>query len=339
VKLALTADLHFDLRLRYSKPDANTGLTTRLADHVECWRWIVDTAVEQGCDQLVVLGDVFESRTEIDVAVIDTVCREFHSASERIPLTVLAGNHDCRLRTADVTSTSALLGAASVVREFCMEEDVAYIPWNDNPEVIHEHIKGAVGAGARFVLGHWLVQGIFPGESGVPQEYMAAHHFARIILGDVHKKMKVGKNIWYCGSPMHLDYREAGNVPGFYVLDTKASTDGTFAFIENKKSPRFHLLTDDAPKPEGTLDKRDFVRVQIEDADAARETTEWVQRITEQVETNSVEVGDTTPRIEMKASDGYEEILRRYCQFVGLEEDRVEAYVQEGMEILAEAGT
>ncbi|MBM3494209.1 MAG: hypothetical protein FJX72_07805, partial [Armatimonadetes bacterium] len=112
-RVALTADLQLQLQPRYSTISSE-GITTRLQDFIHCLGWVADSAVAEGCDALFVLGDLFDSRTTIDVTVIDRACRAFAEIAKRIEVHVLVGNHDAYLRTPTFNSTQMLSGVATV---------------------------------------------------------------------------------------------------------------------------------------------------------------------------------------------------------------------------------
>jgi DNA repair exonuclease SbcCD nuclease subunit len=314
MKIALTADLHFDLRMRYSHPDTEF-ITTRMRDHVECFRWIVEEAKSRYCSALYVLGDVFECRTEIDVGVLDIVCREFNRArSLTLPITVLAGNHDCQTRDSTRSSIRALEGIASVVFAPTIIGPCALVPWSDSEETLAGHVSQVAGdKSVEYLFTHCLVRDLYPGGGGVSLETLRPDRFMRIILGDVHTPVDLG-NMQYCGAPMHLDYGDAGRDAGFWILDTD---DDSLQFVGNASSPRFHVI-----KHEDSVDVAkpvdiDFVRVEIENPEEAARVTAKVQRKSKWVETNSVETADIPLRVEVHTSDAHADVIRSYCDYKG----------------------
>ena len=100
-RVALTADLQLQTQPRYSTI-ASSGATSRLVDFIECLDWIVKEASNQGCDALFILGDLFDSRTVIDVSVIDLACRAFARASANLEIHELVGNDHAYLRSPSI---------------------------------------------------------------------------------------------------------------------------------------------------------------------------------------------------------------------------------------------
>lgn len=76
MKWLLFSDPQFDEQWSYAKPGA-TGLSTRLTHQIECLDWAFKTAKQHKCSGLITMGDVFDSRTELSLPVIDAVCAAY----------------------------------------------------------------------------------------------------------------------------------------------------------------------------------------------------------------------------------------------------------------------
>lgn len=335
MKICITADLQFAEHARYSRVLPN-GLTSRLQDILDCWAWIVDESASWSCDALVIVGDVFDSRTTIDLPVIDTVCRAFHEASKRVKLYILVGNHDSYLKTPAINSIQAFRGFAEIYEEPMVKpwsEPVAFVPWMDDVTAFRKAIESVAKKGVSYLFTHAMVEGAVPGGKGIPLSYLQPHKFARVFLGDVHDPLDLAENVHYVGSPLQIDYRDAGGRRGFCILDTE---DDEFTFIENERSPRFHILDDadtEAVRP------GDFVRVKTDDPDIAAEAVEAVKGKAQWVESECVEVEDQEPRMDVRTKDAHGDVLRCYCEHQGFEGEDADKVVALGMDILEEART
>lgn len=340
MKFAVCADLQFDLYKRLSTPHPNGG-TSRLADALACWDWIVDTAVKRGCEHLLVLGDIFESRTTLDLPVLDLVCRAFERASKKIGLTILAGNHDSYLRHAGINSIQAFKGYATVIdtpacAEYAIGVWFGFVPWTEDLTAFRESVDTVSKEGAKFLFSHVLLEGATGGGKGVPLEYLQAEKFDYVVLGDVHDSQAMAENVFYVGSPMQIDWRDAGQHRGFYVF----SGNG-FDYVENTISPRFFVVTNEAEAR--VAGEGDFVRIRVPDGkedEAKKVVTLLERRKAAWVESGAVKVEETVPRLKVSASDAHADALTKYTRLMLPEdEDVIADLVSVGLDLLNEART
>jgi len=87
------ADLHLGVE-NYGRPDAATGLHTRLLDFLRSFDFIVDTAITRQVDLALFCGDAFRSReplTNLQCLFAERIRRLVEA---EIPVLILAGNHD-----------------------------------------------------------------------------------------------------------------------------------------------------------------------------------------------------------------------------------------------------
>ncbi|MYB76555.1 MAG: exonuclease SbcCD subunit D [Chloroflexi bacterium] len=86
IKFLHAADIH----LGYQQ----YGLEQRYDDFSEAFRWIIDTALEERVDFLLLAGDLFEKRT-LDPRTLLIAVTEFERLREaRIPVVAIEGNHE-----------------------------------------------------------------------------------------------------------------------------------------------------------------------------------------------------------------------------------------------------
>jgi DNA repair exonuclease SbcCD nuclease subunit len=307
-----------------------TGLTTRLLHLIECWRWIVETSRKAGCEGIFVLGDVFNSRTEIPLGVLDLVCREFHEASQDLTIIVLVGNHDSLLRSPERNSLQVFRGYAQVVEKPCLYRKFFLMPWMED----FQEYRKAVDTMSKkskpdYLLSHVMLEEAgYPGK-GIPLAYLYPKRFKHILLGDVHEPKVISKQARYVGSPLQIDFRDVGQDRGFYTLDDKTNL---LTFWRNDHSPRFHMLSS---ADVSGVEEIDFVRVKTDDPAVALAAIKAAQEITPWVEGTVVETDDKPPRIAVHTKDTDEEVLGRYASYQGRGGDK--GLVDLGLEILKEA--
>jgi len=332
MKVAITGDLQFAEQSKLSHLTAE-GITSRLAQQVECFEWIADTAVERDCEGLLVLGDIFDPRRSIPVPVLDRTCRAFAYAATKLWVSALAGNHDIYGRKATINSLQALLGNATVWDEPGTEGVFAYVPWMDDPDEYRKAV-GTVSRDndARYLLSHVMIEGAVPADVGKAKKDLRPHRWDRIFLGDIHEPMDFDPNIQYAGAPQQHHFGDAAGARGFFILDTGTNE---IEFIENEISPRFHKVTDLSYIREHVREG-DFVRVCPDDPDDALALAAHARQKTTWVEVEAVVFADEEPpRLEISTAQTSDELLRRYVAHTYA--DDPEDLVSLGLEILLEA--
>lgn len=336
-RVALTADLQIQSQPRYSTLAAS-GVTTRLEDFIACLEWIVRSALEEGCDTLFILGDLFDSRTVIDVCVIDRACRAFAEAAEKIDVHVLVGNHDAYLRTPRLNSTQMLSGIATVHETVESVGPFVVVPWTDNADDYKASLAKADALKKRskslldFLLSHGMFGEAVPMAKGLPIEWLQSGKWRGVYLGDVHDPVVLSKKptIRYVGSPLQIHFGDAGRKRGFVVLDTHTAKH---KFITNDVSPRFHIITeiDDIEDP---ATDRDFFRVKVDDADLADVLAAEAKKLSSWVEVETSSRTDSSVRITAAGALSDADLLAAYCKHVMVDASLL---VPLGLELLAEA--
>lgn len=332
---AVTADLQFDTQIRYStlRPD---GITSRLHDSIECFRWIVRAAEAARCESLFVIGDIFDSRTQIDVSVIDLVCRAFADATEALSIYCIVGNHDSYLRTPRLNSLQMLSGSAHIIEEPTLIADTFQcLPWSDDPSDVRDMLRR--NTRGRYLLTHATLKGSIPAvaDRGLPLAWFdRSPPWEAVLLGDIHDPMVLRDDplIRYTGAPLQIHFGDAGKPRGFVILDDE---DSSVSFVENDVSPRFHVLRSwEEELPE--IGTADFVRVSSSDPEIAQELASAAQECTANVEVPSIVDDDhEEPRLAVSTTQASRDTIRDYVtHMLG---SPVEALIDDGVRIFEEA--
>lgn len=329
--VCLSSDWQFADYARLSKM-TEKGITSRLTEFVECFVWMVKLAADRGVYSHIILGDLFDDRVAVPVTVLDTVCGVFADAAPIAEFDILVGNHDAALRSPHITSLRALQGFATIHYAPRAKGPFGFVPWVDDADRLSNWCAQVADAGARFLCAHVMVQGAVPNAKALPPSALHPECFERVLLGDVHDPVAVKPNIQYIGAPLHINFGDAGKKRGIWFLDTDT---GAMEFVENTRSPKFHNIT--ARADLANVDPKDYVKVRIEDYDAASEviTTLLEDGFDGWIQSEAVEVEDSAPRLEVQSKDRIEDVLRRYCDHVGVKD--TDAMVALGKEIIDEA--
>lgn len=280
MKLAIFSDLHAHNHQQFATVNKD-GRNSRLMDCVNIIYQVADAVRDYECDGVVFVGDLFHSRTKIDVDVLDETCCAFEHlvGTTKKPVFMLRGNHDTLDESATADSLSVFDGwpDITVVRNPMIQEMMGVhlwmVPWMSDPrpyfqQIENEHRQRFRGYSEPAVLFlHQAVsEGAVSGERRVAAKLsindIPCHLFGDVIAGDYHKFQLIPPNFMYCGSPLQLTAGEAGDAKYIHILDTDS---GDITHIETG-APKFHLFEN--PKLLHTainnglsVDlKRDFVR-------------------------------------------------------------------------------
>ena len=323
---SVISDLQLDSYTRLSSL-LSSGATTRLMDILSAVRWAADCTIQQGIKDLIVCGDVFDDRSSIDLSVIDSTCRLFAELSEKLNVWILAGNHDSYLRHPGFNSLQMFRGLAQVRDAPQVDGEWAFVPWVDDLDTYRGWIDiVSQNSDAKILFTHLLLDGVAKGK-GAPVDILRPDRWDWIFLGDVHDPCVVRDNALYTGGLCQIDFRDAGGERGFYVFDGKKPK-----YVHNTLSPKFHVVTDQAPPAR----KGDFVRVKSGDVGKAAELAQKCRAAGMQVECIGVAEENAESRINVGLRDSHEENFRRYARFVqpDMADEELDQVTKEAMEII-----
>lgn len=116
MKIVHTADLHIGLEA-HGPINPHTGLPHRLGDFLTALDQVVDTAIEQRADLVVMAGDIYKGRDPTPTHQREFARRVLRLSQAGIPLFLLAGNHDLpnavsRATSIDIFSDLAIEGVS-----------------------------------------------------------------------------------------------------------------------------------------------------------------------------------------------------------------------------------
>ncbi|MEE2700594.1 MAG: exonuclease SbcCD subunit D [Chloroflexota bacterium] len=93
MKLLHFSDLHIGVE-NYGRPDAETGMSTRLVDFLTSYDELVHYAISNEVDAVLFAGDAYKSRDPSQTHQREFAKRVARLAGENIPVYLLTGNHD-----------------------------------------------------------------------------------------------------------------------------------------------------------------------------------------------------------------------------------------------------
>lgn len=245
VRFLHTADWQIGMTRRHLGEEAQARFA---AARIDAIRRIGDLAREQGCDFVVVCGDIFETNQ----LSRQTVGRALEAlASVPVPVYLLPGNHDPLDPLTVYRSPQFVRDRPDNVRVLESAEPVTVseavqlipAPWtgkHPDHDLVGAAVTSALGGigmptvgstgPLRIVVGHGAVDALDPDrgnraaiELAPLEQELASGRLHYVALGDRHSRTSVGSSgaIWYSGAPEVTDHRETQ--PGdVLVVDLEA---------------------------------------------------------------------------------------------------------------------
>lgn len=321
-KFLFFSDLHCHAHSQYSHQLPN-GRNSRLQDCLNIIDQARQVAVDRQCSAVILVGDLFHSRTKIDVDVFSATWSAIKDLADAgLHVVLVKGNHDSYTKIGETHSLEAFKPIAHVV-DVPQRFEIAgcsFVAEPYTPNVgdligrleasapadillLHQALReGSIGAAG--LTGH--------GEIGLNDLQLSKWRYA--IAGDFHKKqvLAIGK-FRYCGSPLQLTFGEKDEQKEFSLLDTDT---WTFEDIPTA-APRFFVFESPeayaAAQASGAVRPDiDFVRIVYSEKErsAAQEVKEECPRV--QIVEQSVEK-EALQRIGNDIASNDVLLLTAYC--------------------------
>lgn len=252
------------------------GMNSRLLDGLNVIRQMKDYCLENDVPLLIIDGDVFQDRLNIEADVLYHVYKVFEEVKDAgIEILINTGNHDQHDKAGNIYSTVTLSRLATVVHEpYIFEYDSTNfytIPFAYDVSTVKQNIKEYARVAnsqkdkEHVLLLHQGVDGAFVGafdfvmKENLTIKDVMSQHFDWVILGHYHKHQHLNSNTLYTGSPMQLNYGERGKASGFLHFNNEFEKG--YQFIKTN-TPRF-IEVEDSNLTEGWVEKykNDFLIV------------------------------------------------------------------------------
>lgn len=227
MKVVLIADTHFTNKVGYGGINPKTGLCVRFEKQLESFQKVVDYCINNNVEQLIHLGDMFDSSNPSVVELYEVlIC--FHTLSLSVDkITILAGNHDISNMYSLEWLNIFNHPKYKVYSDFEQDDNFIYAPWIKGS--IHEKLQQYISCNNvnnKILLGHFSVSGVKLGvddtiildhEDMIPADLLSV--FNHSYLGHIHKRQILANNVEYIGSLLPHNFGEREEQKGFVVLD------------------------------------------------------------------------------------------------------------------------
>jgi DNA repair exonuclease SbcCD nuclease subunit len=210
-------------------------------------------------DSVVILGDIFDSRSNTDFKILNDAWGYFITLSRSCKeVFIVAGNHDeyyknvsrettnCRFLEFEPSSDSKIspvkvitgLEEITIANKRCL-----LIPWIDSEDKLKE-AKKRINSSIDIVFGHFDMVGLYHNNDplSLPISFSVDDFkdVTHVFSGHYHKRMQQ-KNVTYVGSFINTTFNDLNEIKGVYILD-----EDIIEFVPNS-CPKFHHLTIDNP--------------------------------------------------------------------------------------------
>lgn len=330
----------------------------RLQDCLDVLNWVFDKAIENNCQQIFFLGDLFHERAKIDVLnylkTFEVIFNRMTGDCQNIEFYMLVGNHDMyhkeRWDVNSVKPLSAIPGVSIIQCPLTLHiggRQIDWLPHTENPVAELEKLKKSAGQAGDILFGHVAVHGamlntFFGTRSDVivehdnemvPVDVNCFDEWEMVVLGHYHGAQKLNDKVEYIGSPLQLGFGEAFQKKHIMVLDLKTLKK---EYIENTFSPKHIIATPEDVQNEAYNFNGQFVRIAVEDIgrgdliDLKRKIASENTPLSLDVKQKDKKPGETDSRIVEEAREILKDTRAMLKQYVddagvpeGLDKDRL----------------
>lgn len=233
-KVGIVSDLHLGVHTN----------STQWHDIAVTWaNWLASEFRRQNIKDIIFCGDWHHNRSEISVNTLQ-ISADILDIFKQFNLIAITGNHDVYYKhKTDVNSLSIFKSRKNVmiidkVTTFtAFDKVITLCPWNTS---IADIPKSDV------IFGHFEIETFKMNTYKVCEEGMSIKEMLQlsnlIISGHFHlrheKKFGAG-TILYVGNPFQMDFGDADNFKGYYILDLDMME---YNFTENTVSPHYNKI-------------------------------------------------------------------------------------------------
>lgn len=317
-----------------------------------------DYCVTHKITDVLMSGDVFHKRANIEVSVFNTAYRVLSSFKELgVSLHVIAGNHDdvdsSQVPMTSIHSFKEIIHVIEKPEYFTLKDvEVVAIPYSKDKSFVLQSIEElrdkCSDPDNAILMCHLGLTGgkVGSGMYVMSDEYnlgdLQYDHWKYIICGHYHQPQVLEYNTIYCGTPVQNSFNDElpweDGYNGFFVVDTDKRWDMEFVPI---KAPRFITVSsaEELENYDADTLNSNYIRVRAS-ADDVEEIKDTLEDI----------LGDSSQEVRLELEKTYEKDNRSDIGVAMSFEDTIKTYVEEkyskdnksevidiGLSILAEA--
>jgi len=230
MRIAATADIHLT-NFSQDPIDKKSSLPERLSGLDNSLRFMFGYCRKEEITTIIIAGDLFHNKGVIYVDSLN-IFLDILSDYADIKVILISGNHDLTSKSQD---------GKSAIRSLKYHPNIEYItqPWNElfntpeennilfipyNNKMVEQIKKGK----ADILISHFgLNEGVLNSGISVVADIAMKDLIGKyklVILGHYHAAQEIfkgGTSLYYCGSPIQLDWGEANEDKRFLVFDNE----------------------------------------------------------------------------------------------------------------------
>lgn len=344
MKIVVLADVHSHQYSQFATV-LPSGRNSRLQNVVDVLGEVAAFCRKNRVEALFLLGDLFHSRTKLDVDVLSATWVAVRDLCDAVQFPFfLVGNHDCADKSGQVHSLEPFRELGTVIDVPVIERvhdlEFAAHPFTHDIESWQKFTK--LIPKVDFFFGHQGVNEAAIGAYDISVKAEVSYadlplDKARFcVFGHYHKHQMLGEDrrFIYTGSPLQHNFGERTEKKGFIYFEDHEQRP---QFVEAESAPRFLLLEGREAFEKELHDDNCFagwhyIRFQT----CVQEDADWVAKHFPRVQIEIIQAGDYEEhRIDEKAAQSDQELVRTYVerQPHNLDDSRL---VSMGMELLGE---
>lgn len=208
-------------------------------------KWASQVYSERNINQILIPGDIFHNRNEINVNTL-SVAKKFFEYFKNFEIFISTGNHCCFFKNNSTVNSISILDGWNNIKIFDNEpiiltykdKKISLIPWGTSYDDIPN---------TDIMFGHFEISSFYMNSYKVCEHGMKSGDLLKkspyVISGHFHKKdhrTYSNGQILYVGSPYQQNFGDSLDERGIYEFNLE---ENTFEFIKNDISPQFFKIS------------------------------------------------------------------------------------------------
>jgi DNA repair exonuclease SbcCD nuclease subunit len=209
------------------------GRNTRLSIILDSLLEAVDTALEEGIDEMYLAGDLFHTRGSLPPSVLNRVVDCFGKITKRgMTVHAIPGNHDLESdNSCELTNASQVLTTVgvNVYTDTKQIGDIVMVPWKSSLDALRGELQTIADlsedVSELVVFIHAPLNGVIEGipDHGLSSTELEAFGFKALFSGHYHNFKEVGNKVWSIGALTHQTWGDIGSQAGYVIYNTETN--------------------------------------------------------------------------------------------------------------------
>lgn len=181
--------------------DIHLSENSRDAYRFEFLDWLKDTIKRKSVEQLIILGDITDSKEGHSAWLTNTIASHFHKLAKLVPITILQGNHDALIADHPFFEFLSRIPNITWIKKPTLIKNCLFLPHTRNYKKDWNFVEFRVNT----IFAHNTFTGTKIRDlelEGIPNIFPKS---VRVWSGDIHVPQRIG-NIEYVGAPYTINF-------------------------------------------------------------------------------------------------------------------------------------